>query len=62
MQDSMFRDLDAKEIDDFKQWARENHKAGDQVSPLWHPVVRNECYTMDKEAGLYEVADTADKS
>ena len=47
--DCFYRDLDAKEIAEFRQWARENHKAGDTVSGLWHPIVRDECQKIDAE-------------
>ena len=47
--DSFFRDLDAKEIESFKQWARDNHHPGAETSGLWHPIIREECKRIDKE-------------
>lgn len=48
MRDSdFFKDLSTAEILDYKLWARENHKAGDTINPLWHPVVRRECQMID---------------
>ena len=45
-----FRDLDNKEEVEFRQWARDNHKAGMEISSAWHPVVVAECKIIDKEA------------
>ena len=46
----MFRDLDSTEEQEFRQWARDNHKAGMEISSAWHPVVVEECTKIDKEA------------
>ena len=46
MNTQLFRTLDAVEEQAFRQWARENFRRGDEVDPLWHPVVRDECFTM----------------
>ena len=43
MPDNFFRDLDATEAEEFKQWARDNYKPGDPISGIWHPVIRLEC-------------------
>jgi len=51
MDDSFFKVLNKKETAEFKQWARENHKIGDRVEPIWHPVVREECKRIDEERG-----------
>lgn len=42
--DSFFRPLDAAEEETFRIWARTWHKANPdgEVSPVWHPVVRDE--------------------
>ena len=44
-----FRDLSLKEISEFKKWARENYKAGDVISEVWHPVIKEECCLINKE-------------
>lgn len=49
-QDTAFRELDSDEENQFRKWARDNHKPGGEISSVWHPVVRNECYKMDREA------------
>ena len=46
----LFRVLDESEEKTFRAWARENHKPGDAVNRMWHPVVRDECQRMDEEA------------
>jgi hypothetical protein len=45
----LFRELDQNEMLEFKKWARENYKAGEHVSSLWHPVVRAECEQINWE-------------
>lgn len=50
MENSFFRELDETEEQEFRQWARDNHKPGDIVSPVWHPVVRDEIQQMADEA------------
>lgn len=42
MPDSFFRTLTPAEEEEFRQWARDNWKPGDEVNGLWHPVVRDE--------------------
>ena len=51
MPDSFFRSLDDQETEEFKQWARDNHKPGDIIQGIWHPVIRKECERIDKERG-----------
>ena len=45
-----FRDLDPAEVAEFRQAARDNHEAGDEINPVWHPVYRDECAKIDDEA------------
>jgi len=47
-----FKTLSETEVKEYKQWARDNHTAGDEVQLIWHPVVRAECKRIDREAGL----------
>tara|TARA_R110000772_G_scaffold32700_1_gene79834 strand:- start:881 stop:1255 length:375 start_codon:yes stop_codon:yes gene_type:complete len=47
---TLFRDLDPAEVAEFRQAARENHQAGDEINPVWHPVYRHECAAIDDEA------------
>ena len=46
----LFRDLDPAEVAEFRQAARDNHQAGDEIDSLWHPVYRDECAIIDDEA------------
>lgn len=50
MPDSFFRSLDDQEVNEFKQWARDNHKPGDTIQGIWHPVIREECQRIDQES------------
>ena len=50
MPDSFFRVLTDPEAEQFRLWARENYTAGDEVSEIWHPVIREECKMMNEEA------------
>jgi len=47
---TLFRDLDPAEVAEFRQAARENHDAGDEIKTIWHPVYRDECAKIDDEA------------
>jgi hypothetical protein len=53
----MFRTLSDKEVQEFRQWARDNFDpAKDDINPVWHPEVRQECADMIAELGD-ELAD-----
>ena len=49
MDDMFFRKLTVKEEKRFRRWARKNWKPGDEVNPVWHPVVRDEIEKMQNE-------------
>ena len=46
MNKELFRDLNEAEEKEFRQWARDNFKAGDTINVVWHPVVQDECRKM----------------
>tara|TARA_Y100001951_G_scaffold31361_1_gene24535 strand:- start:17 stop:613 length:597 start_codon:yes stop_codon:yes gene_type:complete len=46
MNKELFRDLNEAEEKEFRQWARDNYKAGDPIDTVWHPVVQDECKKM----------------
>ena len=46
MNPELFRDLCEAEEEEFRQWARDNFKAGDTINVVWHPVVQDECRKM----------------
>jgi hypothetical protein len=54
-----FRDLDSDEESEFRQWARDNFKAGDEISLAWHPAVQDECALIDAEAQADRIANAA---
>ncbi len=46
----MFKDLDADEVKEFRQWARDNYVPGSGMKikdGAWHPVVCHECREME---------------
>jgi hypothetical protein len=43
-----FSELKDKEIQEFKDWAKNNFTAGEAISELWHPVVRKECKDINE--------------
>ena len=47
---ALFNPLDPDEVAEFRQSARENHQAGDEINSVWHPVYRDECAKIDDEA------------
>lgn len=48
-EDEFFRRLSSEGEKRFRQWARDNYKVGEEISIVWHPVVKNECWVMNKE-------------
>ena len=46
----LFNNLDPEEVAEFRQAARDNHQAGDEISPIAHPVYRDECAAIDDQA------------
>tara|TARA_R110000823_G_scaffold242791_1_gene367213 strand:+ start:626 stop:793 length:168 start_codon:yes stop_codon:yes gene_type:complete len=46
---NIWRELNKEEEKDFKKWARENYKIGEQVNEAYHPVVQQECDLMNRE-------------
>ena len=39
----IFKELNENEANEYREWSRENHRAGDLINEVWHPVVRAEC-------------------
>jgi carbon storage regulator len=46
----LFKYLTDHEVENYKLWAHMHYKAGDEISELWHPVVRAECKLMNRRA------------
>jgi hypothetical protein len=42
--------LSPEQEKDFRNWARENYKPGEEVCSAWHPVVVDECKKMNEES------------
>lgn len=53
----LWRKLSDEEEKDFREHARKTYHAGEQVSPLWHPVYIHEIYLINKEAGILDVEE-----
>ena len=45
----MFRDLNKKEEQEFKQWARDNYEPRTEITTAYHPVVQAECELINQE-------------
>jgi len=49
----LFRQLDEKEEQKFRQWARDNYVPFQPISGVWHPCVQDECRKMNVERGKF---------
>ena len=49
MPDNFFKVLTEDEEAAYRQWARQNYKATEDVNSVWHPVVRDECRLINRE-------------
>ena len=47
---SLFRSLSEKEVEEFRKHARENYLVGTNINDVWHPVYRDECMKMNAES------------
>lgn len=45
----LHRILSPEEEKDFRKWARENYKAGEDINTTWHPVIIHEIGLMTME-------------
>jgi hypothetical protein len=48
---ALFRTLDPAEEAKFRQWARENYTPFSPIDGIWHPLIQDECRTINTEAG-----------
>ena len=44
----LFRELDEKERQEFRNWARKNYKPYTEIKGMWHPVVQAECIKINQ--------------
>jgi hypothetical protein len=45
----LFKNLTPEEEGKFRKWARDNYQPREEVSPVWHWVVRDECDKINEE-------------
>lgn len=45
-----FRTLNKKEKNEFRQWARDNYTAGEDINEIWHPITQEECCAINASA------------
>ena len=50
----LFKDLTAKEMTEFKDWARKNYKPFTEIKGVWHPVIQEECAKINSAAQIEE--------
>jgi hypothetical protein len=48
MDAGFFRHLSESQVKEFKQWTRDNYTPGDEISDLWHPVIKEECRKINR--------------
>jgi hypothetical protein len=59
----LYRDLTDKEEIEFRQWARENFcPTTEPISPVWHPIVRDECRKIVEEMELKRISESDQSS
>jgi hypothetical protein len=44
-----FQDASDDDEKDYRQWTRENYHPENPLSPVWHPVIIDECIKIIKE-------------
>ena len=44
-----FRNLTPDEEDEFRAWARGNYEPREEINPMWHWVVRDECDRINED-------------
>lgn len=49
MDNNLFINLNEDEIKEFRQWARDNYVPFSLIKDVWHPIVQDECFKINKE-------------
>jgi len=49
MNDYLHKQLSEEEEPEYRQWARDNYRAGAKIEEVWHPAVRDECRKINSE-------------
>ena len=47
----LFKELDEKEKQEYRDWARGNYKPYTDIKGIWHPVIQAECMKINQETG-----------
>jgi hypothetical protein len=50
---TFFKVLNTEEAKEFRDSAKANYTAGEEILGLWHPAYRYACHKINMEAGLY---------
>lgn len=45
----MWRKLKPEEANEFRAWAYESFKPGDEINTTWHPVVQEACHKIQAQ-------------
>lgn len=45
----MFKQLSESEVAEYQQWARDNFVPGEEVNPVFHPVIQKQCLELEWE-------------
>lgn len=53
--DKIFKKLNNKEKEEFRQWARENYIAHGEINTAWHPIIRDECENINNITGICDL-------
>ena len=53
--DGLFRQLSETEERDFRASAWVQHKPGQEINSVWHPVYQSECRAINTAAGIFKI-------
>jgi hypothetical protein len=48
-QQGFFMPVQGKDVQDYKQWARDHFQAEFDINPTWHPIIIDECIKIITE-------------
>lgn len=54
---NLYRELNEKEKQDFRDWARVHYKPYSEIKGIWHVVVQEECVKINREADQVDCED-----
>ena len=44
----LFRELEEEEVEEFREWARQNYTPFSSIKGTWHPEVQKECIKINE--------------